>query len=318
MQCTRPITGYYSKIINPATGKRSIVFNRREALPDQEPIILSCGKCVACRLRYSRNWAIRCVHEAKSHEFNTYITLTYSRKNLTYVDEHLELEERHPEAPPTLVLRDWQLFMKRLREKHGKKEIKFFMCGEYGPDKGRPHHHAVLFGIDWTDKIPWKKNKNGDQLYESKQLSSAWGLGHCSCGAVTFESAAYVARYILKKQTGPKRPSWTNPSTGEVLHRKAEFTTNSNAIGKRWFEKWHADVYPADHLIMRGKKIQPPPYYDRLYEKMFPLEHKDVMEKRRYKNTQRTQEAGSRRLMQIELSHEGRARAYQRTLGEEK
>jgi len=311
VHCTRPLIGYYSKIINPETGKRPIVFRRDQALPGQEQITLSCGKCIACRLRYARNWAIRCVHEAKTNELNAYITLTYETKKLPHIQDN-------PDYPMTLRLEDWQKFMKRLREKYENKTIKFFHCGEYGEELGRPHYHACLFGIDWDDKVKWKENKHGQMLYTSETLSSLWGLGHCSSGDVTFNSASYVARYLLKKLTGKQAAinDWTNPSNGEVLRRKAEYTTNSNQLGKKWFEKWHADVYPADYLIMRGKKISPPPYYDRLYEKMFPEEHKDVKEKRQYRNTQRKQEAGSRRLHQIEQAHEGRAKAYNRNLGE--
>lgn len=29
---------------------------------------IPCGKCVGCRLKYSRDWADRCVLEAKQHE----------------------------------------------------------------------------------------------------------------------------------------------------------------------------------------------------------------------------------------------------------
>jgi len=68
---------------------------------------------------------------------------------------------------------------------------------------------------------------------------------------------------------------------------------------------------------MRGKKIAPPPYYDRLYEKAYPELYKDVQEKRQHRNTQRYQETGSNRLSSIEKAHEARAQAYTRTIGEE-
>ncbi len=308
MQCTRPLIGYYSKNINLETGKRSIVFKRSEAVPDQEPLTLSCGKCTACRLRYARNWAIRCSHEAKMNEDNAYITLTYD-------DAHLPHIADKKEWPSTLRLEDWQKFMKRLRKRYGDK-IKFFHCGEYGDDYGRPHYHACLFGIDWTDKKEWEK-KGKHTLYTSAQLQWLWPYGHCTSGAVTFASAAYVARYILKKMTGPLAKKYQYKlKSGEVLHRKAEYTTNSNEIGKSWFDKWHAEIYPADYLIISGKKVKPPPYYDHLLEKRFPLIYKDVMEKRRYENTQRIQEAGSNRLSQMEKAHEGHTQ--KRSLGEEK
>ena len=90
-------------------------------------IKLPCGQCVGCRLERSRVWAARCVHEAQMHESNCFITLTYM------------------DNPVSLDYRDFQLFMKRLRSKSGKR-VRFFMCGEYGENNSRPHFHAILFG----------------------------------------------------------------------------------------------------------------------------------------------------------------------------
>ena len=81
MPCYHPLKGYRSKFVNPDTGKRSVVFNPREGfydLPQQVP----CGQCIGCRLEYSRQWAMRCAHEASLYEDNCFITLTYNPDNL--------------------------------------------------------------------------------------------------------------------------------------------------------------------------------------------------------------------------------------------
>ena len=33
---------------------------------------LPCGRCVGCRLERSRQWAVRCMHEASMHMFNSF------------------------------------------------------------------------------------------------------------------------------------------------------------------------------------------------------------------------------------------------------
>ena len=38
-------------------------------------IVLPCGQCYACRIAKSREWAARCVLEAKMHDDNCFITL---------------------------------------------------------------------------------------------------------------------------------------------------------------------------------------------------------------------------------------------------
>lgn len=43
---------------------------------------LPCGRCIGCRLKYSKIWAARIMQEAQMHQENTFITLTYDDENL--------------------------------------------------------------------------------------------------------------------------------------------------------------------------------------------------------------------------------------------
>lgn len=174
--------------------------------------------------------------------------------------------------------------MKRLRKKHGA-GIRFFHCGEYGENFGRPHYHAILFNFDFADKVLWKQTGRGDRLYISDDLSSLWPFGYSTIGDVTFESAAYVARYVLKKVTGDAASShytWIDPETGEVFERKPEYCTMSRrpGIGKNWYEKFKDDVYPSDFMVSRGVKMRPPKYFDSLYEAEFPDDFEKLKRKR--------------------------------------
>lgn len=255
MPCFTPLEGWKSRVLNDNC-KRQIVFNRKYALDPSAVIKLPCGQCVGCRLERSRQWAIRCVHEASLYENNSFITLTYA-------DEFLP-EDR------SLKLRHFQLFMKRLRKKYGA-DIRFYHCGEYGEKYGRPHYHAIIFNHDFVDKSLWKVI-NGQRLYVSDDLARLWPFGHSSIGSVTFESAAYVARYIMKKINGDAADAhykWIDPETGEVFQRAPEYTTMSRrpGIGSGWYSKFNSDVYPADFVVMNGKKMKPPKYYDGLYER---------------------------------------------------
>lgn len=259
MPCFRPLKGYRSATVNPDTGKRSIVFNPRHGFVDL-PVDVPCGQCIGCRLERSRQWAIRCVHENSLHEESCFITLTYDDENL-------------PEGG-SLRLKDWQDFMKRLRKAHGT-GIRFFHCGEYGERFARPHYHAVLFGFDFSDKTVWK-SRRGNTTWRSKELERLWPWGISEIGAVTFESAAYVARYIMKKQTGPK-------AEDHYGGRKPEYTTMSRrpGIGKNWIEKWVSDVYPRDKVVMRGKEMKPPKFYDTHFELAYPSEFATIKARRK-------------------------------------
>ena len=272
MPCFRPLHAFYSKTVNP-TGKRSIVFSKREALSTDldDQLTLSCGQCRYCRLEHSRNWAVRCSHEASLYTLNSFITLTYHDD---FLPQNSSLDY---EAPVQ--------FMKDLRRKFGD-GIRSFGCAEYGEKLSRPHYHLCLFNHDFLDKKPWSKN-NENQLYTSKDLQELWPYGHSTVGDLTFESAAYVARYVTKKITGKKAQSHYETidySTGEVFEKLPERSVSVSrmpGIGRTWFEKNYQYLLDHDFVISRGKKVRPPKYYDRLLEKFHPESFERVKEKRR-------------------------------------
>lgn len=268
MACIRPITAYRSIHRNP-DGTRSITFNRDDALPHL-PVTLPCGQCIGCRLERSRQWAIRIMHEAQLSENNCFLTLTY--------------DDKHLPSGGTLIKSDFQKFMKRLRRAYPEKSIRFFHCGEYGDTFRRPHYHAIIFNLDFDDKILFS-NSNNIPLYTSPSLSKIWTSGFSTIGNVTFESAAYVARYALKKITGEKADAHYHNlivETGELYPIQSEYITMSlrPAIGKKWLNKYLSDVYPSDELYMRGVMLKPPKYYDKLYDKIHPDNMKIIKENR--------------------------------------
>lgn len=243
MACYSTIRAYRG-VVKP-NGKVTIVFDRRESKFGSE-LILPCGNCIGCRLDRSRDWAVRCLHEAQMHERNCFITLTYD-------DEHLPKNG-------SVDVREFQLFMKKLRKKYGD-GIRFFHCGEYGEKLSRPHYHALLFGFDFDDKVLWSVRR-GTRAYKSESLSALWGKGMTEVGDVNYKSAAYVARYILKKVNGEN-------ADGHYGDKMPEYITMSRkpGIGFSWFQKFGSDVFPSDNVVVNGVKSSVPPYYDNLLKK---------------------------------------------------
>lgn len=248
MICFHPITAWRGEF--KENGKREIIFDKTKCKSiHPQQLTLPCGQCVGCRLERSRQWAMRCVHEASLFKENMFITLTYN-------NDHLP-------ADGSLHVEHFQLFMKRLRryfQNEGKK-LRFFHCGEYGDTYGRPHYHACIFGVDFSDKVLWRDTA-GIPLYSSDTLNDLWGLGYCIIGEVTYDSAAYVARYIMKKITGDKAEAYYSG-------KKPEYITMSRrpGIGRGWYEKYKGDVFPHDYTVVNGAKVKPPKFYLGLYEK---------------------------------------------------
>jgi hypothetical protein len=246
------VTCYHPLLAYKSEGK--VVFNKPFAFA--KGFNIPCGQCIGCRLNYSRQWAIRIMHEAQMHETNCFITLTFDQANL---------ESRT--RPLSLDVSEYQRFMKRLRKRYGN-NIRFFHCGEYGDQNKRPHYHAIIFGMDFTDKVLFT-NRDGIKLYTSESLSELWPYGFSTIGEVTFQSAAYVARYIMKKHKGEGAEDhytrWC-PETGEGTQVDPEYCTMSRkpGIGYEWFQKFKTDVYPNDYVVINGHKVNPPRYYDNL------------------------------------------------------
>lgn len=214
--------------------------------------------------------AIRCLHEASLQEANSFVTLTYAPERLRSWSLHYK---------------DFQDFMKRLR--HVKPGVRFFMCGEYGEEHQRPHFHALLFGAQFADQKHLKRLPDGSSLFRSEELDTVWSHGNTSIGAVTMQSAQYVARYAEKSLVAGsnhwQRTNVTNivdAETGETWIKVPEFVRMSNGggrgsekrggIGKQWFEQFHTDVYgrqdepKLDRVVIGGAEGKPPKYYDEL------------------------------------------------------
>lgn len=198
-----------------------------------------CGRCRACRVNYSSMWSTRLMHELASHKNAVFLTLTYSDKNLIFSIDNKR---------PTLYKRHWQLFMKRLRRYDDQeRKFKYYVCGEYGETTGRPHYHAIIFGLSV---------KECDRALVRK----CWK--HCDevgiyFGTVTKDSCRYTADYIMK--------SAKSKADKEAYYRQCmepPFCTISNGIGLEFIAS-HSDEMTKNLSTIgaNGERVSLPRYY---------------------------------------------------------
>lgn len=213
---------------------------------------VKCGQCMECRLAYSREWAIRMSHESQMHEQSCFLTLTYDDSHLPQFGQ--------------LLKRDLQLFFKRLRKSVG--AFRYVACGEYGELNRRPHFHVALFGHDFrADRLVYSSGVQGDTLYESSTLSGVWSLGRHAIGDLSFESCAYIARYITKRISGPGASTLplAVKEDGEIVFPNPEFLLCSRrpGIGDSWLRKhFSSDVFPHGRVITpQGTPAPVPRFY---------------------------------------------------------
>lgn len=187
-------------------------------LPDQNRYV-PCGNCRACRIARSSEWTLRMLNELTYWKQAVFATLTYS------------------ENPGTLIKSDLQKFIKRLR-KDLDDPIKYYAVGEYGEKYGRPHYHAIMFGVPFDQEL-FEKN---------------WKLGYVKLGTVTQDSIRYTADYVQKKLNG----KLAKEVYGERL---PPFSVMSKGLGLK-FAVEHSDRLREDLYIQyKGVKRGLPRYY---------------------------------------------------------
>lgn len=288
MPCANPLKGYRPAIGGPVSFKRPQAHTYTE-------MDIPCGQCILCRLEHARQWAVRITHEAQLHEENAFITLTYNDENLP---EHSSLNYRH-----------LQLFWKRLRKEIG--PIRYYAVGEYGDDTNRPHYHACIFGKAWIEGRTILR-KSPSWLWTHPQLERAWGMGHVSIGALTFESAQYTASYVTKKLNNKKKYVRVDEETGELiaLVQPRAFMSRRPAIARTWLDVYGNDTYAHDRVVIGGQEQKPPKYYDRWLKQRSEIAEGMIKEKRAKEATKLTPEQNRAR---AENAH-ARKKAKNKTL----
>lgn len=252
-------------------------------------IEIPCGKCIDCRLKYSREWADRCMLEANKHKDNYFLTLTYDDYNMplkSLVDNETGEIFHHGNLDKQALPKFFKKLRRHYEYNYNHEGIRFYACGEYGSTTDRPHYHAIIFNLPIYDLVEFTKTKTGDTLYLSETLSKIWGNGHIMIGKVTWDTCAYTARYIMKKQKGDTAGK-VLLSNGKYADLQCEFTNMSRSpgIAREYYEENKDNIYKNDEIILPGDKkarvVKPSKYYDRLYDLENPEYMKLLKEKRK-------------------------------------
>lgn len=265
----------------------------------QERVTVPCGHCLGCRTDQARGWAVRLVHEGMTSATAWFVTLTY-----------------RPEELPqwgSLFPRDFTLFTKKLRRSENDfgRRFSYYVAGEYGDDTARPHYHAALFGPEFLDKEQILE-RNGAPVFTSETLQTTWGHGLCEMTGLTYAAARYCASYVRKKvrrQDHPDHYVRVDPASGELVEIEREYGRMSRnpALGRRWIEQFWEDAYPRDFVVMDGRPLKPPRYYDKWMENFQPAVMLAVKEQR----LKDIVEIGDEKLIMKEKIHRAKVNLFQ-------
>lgn len=268
--------------------------------------IIPCGKCLGCYLERARDKAVQLSLEKMNPEYKEnecwFLTLTYEDD---YLPIHSYVDGITGEifSGCSTELRDLQNWIKKLRDNHPTKNIRYMAAREYGSHTLRPHYHLIIFGLPLDTELFAKigNNANGDPLWTTPQLDNmkskdCWSVrrplgdrsakmykaGNVTVGEVTFQSISYVARYTMKKANKDYNSDWWYQSQGLDI----EGISQSQDLGKWYYDLHKHEIYEKDLVPVLGKNgsfSRPPRSFDRLYKREFPKEFEKVIEKRKEK-----------------------------------
>lgn len=286
MSCYHPLIGIPTGELTE-NGKKKLFIRQSKDSADFElelkknegAVLLPCGKCIGCRLDYSRSWADRMMLELETEKKGVFLTLTYDNEHITWINDNIT-----GDLVGTLNKRDCQLFMKRLRKEFDGIRIRFFLAGEYGPSTLRPHYHCILFGIclaDIGDCTPFGQNELGQKYYISQRIAGIWNNGNVLLSDVSWKTCAYVARYVVKKING---------SLADIVYgtsgKEKEFSLMSRkpGIGRMYLDE-HPGCLDLQNINIStpegGLKISIPKYYIKQLELTDPEKFAKLKEDRK-------------------------------------
>jgi len=218
-----------------------------------------CGKCVSCLERRRNDWSIRLNEELRISQSAVFLTLTYRDENIPYDESTGEI---------TLKKSDIQNYMKKLRVSLsrgisttnflGKSvktpkndvKIKYFMQGEYGSKKDRPHYHMILFNFP----------SNIDYLLEKLWIHGFVHYGECNKATIH-----YCTKYMITKY---------DP---DFKDRVKPFALMSKGLGKSYADRngaWHRETEKPTYTMIGGTQYPLPRY---LKDKIFSEDQKKVI-----------------------------------------
>lgn len=276
--------------------------------------IIPCGKCIGCRLDYSREWANRGYLESLTSEGTWFVTLTYNEDMIKvpdWVEDPSGITYCNPgDWGGTLVPKDLELFLKNLRQiiqrnykkakrawKKDKKmdkprkprPIRYMACGEYGSETERPHYHLIIFNLELPENDlyhPRLINKN--VYYQSHLIERCWTKkdgsfrGICNICPASWNTIAYTARYITKKVNGAQK----DVHYGEKGQMPEFFrVSRMPGIGEQYYREHWEEIYKNDSIVIHNREgaitTKPPKYYDELFQQEHPEEWKEIQRRRR-------------------------------------
>ena len=283
------------KFINDVlmTSRSDLDLLHRSGISDKDIFHLPCGSCAACRLKYSRDWAVRIELEMQRYKYNYFVTTTYDDFSLPSGNYVYFKNGEKQSASSSLVLKHPQNFIKRFRSLLSREfdhtGVRVFYCGEYGDLNSRPHYHYILMNCPDLSSSFWLYKRNVDfDVYVSDIIDRCWDYkGYSTITDANYFTAAYTARYVFKKQKGRDLQELQRYQLSDDEQSRVNpfcHMSNRPGIAGGISEDELRKIYD-NSSVYYHKKDQifssfPPRYFDKLFEEISPEDYAKVKDDR--------------------------------------
>lgn len=205
-----------------------------------------CGQCIECRKQKARQWQVRLNEEIKCHEYNYFMTLTFSPDGLKEILDRTKLTECNAAAEYAL-----RHALERYRKKY-RHSIKHWFVTELGhQNTERIHMHGILLA---DEPLEFKEIKRtGDGMMAEWQY---WKYGFVFVGDyVNSRSCNYIVKYMHKVDNDHLG------FVGQVLASPGIGKNYTDKISNKELHKYKPGNTVDYYRLNNGSKIKLPNYY---------------------------------------------------------
>ena len=211
---------------------------------DGKLVYYPCGRCEAC-LRNRRNEkALRAYLESLSHEYNSFLTLTYSDDNLP----------KNKQGIPTIKKDHLDAAIKRIRSLFHETPIRVLASAEYS-QVGRPHFHLCLFGLSPDNFCLHTRHYHNSSHGIVLEDFKSWPYGGCLVAPFDIKMAFYVAKYLVKSQKSKEEYEQLG------IEPECLYQSRRPALGKEYCIKNRDRLLKDGFIRCKGMKFALPRYF---------------------------------------------------------
>ncbi len=183
------------------------------------------------------------VEQAAAGE-SAFVTLTIEDQHLSWV-----VDPETEDISWTLQKPHVQAYIRSIRDQGY--PFRYFACGEYGEETGRPHYHLIAFGLgigaEEIFRRSWKKGFV--TVYEANARTMSYVAKYCLKGSARPANTAIVAPFRLTSRNPPIGGGFAKNIADSLQTRTGSHVLIDDKVHMKGVIRMNGDKYPLDRTM---------------------------------------------------------------------